>query len=69
MNLRWITDEEIATSTCSMTEIKNIKLRNLQISLIPIKLSKTIELKSKRAIIRTLSENKISGALGHFFSF
>ena len=53
----WITDEQIATFTCSTAEFKNIKLRNLLISFFPNKLSKTIELKkNKRAIIRTLSK-------------
>ena len=60
-----ITDEEIAMFTCSTAEF--IKLRNLQISFFPIKLSKTIELKSKWAIIRTLSEKKLTGVFKNDF--
>ena len=67
MKRRWITEEEIATFTCSTAEFKNINLRNLQISLIPIKLSKTVELKSKRAIIRTLSKNKLTDVFQNDF--
>ena len=52
----WITDEEIARFTCSTAEFNAIKLRFLQILSFAIKLSKTIEFKRKRAIIRTLSK-------------
>ena len=53
MKQRRITDEEIVTFTCSTAKFQDIKVRNLQISLFLINLSKKIELKSRRAIIRT----------------
>ena len=64
MKRRWIAGEEF---TCFPAEFKVIKLRNLQMSLFPIKLSESIELKSERSIFWTLSEKKLPEILKNDF--